>query len=67
VGGGGGGKGCLYSYQMTCSHFLIIAMIIGCPCHIAINHGCHINEIKMMKTDPFHLVNFLSFTSHMPH
>jgi len=41
-------------------------MIIGCPHHFVINHGCHANEIKMMKIDISHLVTTSSFTNHMP-
>jgi hypothetical protein len=31
-------------------------MTIGHPCHLVISHGCHIDEIKVMKTNISHLL-----------
>jgi hypothetical protein len=42
-----------------------VGWIIGCSYHFVINHGCHIDKIKAMKTNTLHLVNISLFISHM--
>ncbi len=49
------------------SYFLVIIMTIGHPHHFVISHGCHIDEIKVMKTNIPHFVTTSSSTNHMPH
>jgi len=44
-----------------------VVMTIEHPRHFVINHGCHINEINVMKIKIPHLVTTSSSTSHMPH
>jgi hypothetical protein len=41
---------------MTFSHLKIIAMIIECPHHFVINHGCHVDEIKMMEIGTLYFI-----------
>jgi hypothetical protein len=42
-------------------------MRIGHARHFVINHGCHIDEIKVMKVHTPHLVTASSFISYMPY
>jgi hypothetical protein len=63
----GGGWVCLCSYQIICNHVLIIVMAIGRPHHFVISLGCHIDEIKRMKINTFHLVTTSLSISHMSH
>ncbi len=59
-----GGRGrVVYVHIKSHNHFLIIVMTIGHPHHFVISHGCHIDEIKVMKSFRIMSPNLLNLST----